>query len=49
MQMPVSEYAKQFMFFSSLTGLEEALRRKEKEILLIPKRELSEDTMRILN
>ena len=38
-KMPVSDRAKQFMLFSALKGLDEALRTKEK--IVVPKVELS--------
>ncbi len=41
LKMPVSERAKQFMPFSALKGLDEALRQKEK--VLVEKKELSEE------
>lgn len=41
-KMPIEERAKQFMPFSALKGLEEALAEKEK--LVVPKIELSEDS-----
>ncbi len=42
MKMPVSERAKQFMPFSALKGLDEALREKER--ILVEKAELSEES-----
>jgi len=41
--MPRADRAKQFMPFAAVKGLEEALVRKEKEFLRVPKAELSED------
>ena len=41
-KMPIAERAKQFMPFSALKGLEEALTEKEK--IVVPKIELSEDS-----
>lgn len=41
-KMPVSERAKQFMPFSALKGLEEALREKER--IVVEKAELSEES-----
>lgn len=41
-KMPIEERAKQFMPFSALKGLEEALAEKEK--IVVPKIELSEDS-----
>ena len=42
MKMPVSERAKQFMPFSALKGLEDALREKER--IIVEKAELSEES-----
>ena len=41
--MPVSERAKQFMPFSALTGLGQALERKERELMRTEKKEPSEE------
>ena len=41
--MPIAHRAKQFMPFSALTGLEAALKAKEREMGLIEKPELSEE------
>ncbi len=41
--MPIAHRAKQFMPFSALTGLEAALKEKEREMGLIEKPELSEE------
>ena len=46
-KMPRCERAKQFMPFSALKGLEEALAEKEK--IVLPKKELAEDAIEILN
>ncbi len=40
-KMPISERAKQFSPFSALRGLEEALQKKEEELSLVTKPELS--------
>ncbi len=42
MKMPVSERAKQFMPFSALSGLEDALRKKER--IVVKKAELSDES-----
>ena len=42
-KMPIAHRAKQFMPFSALTGLEAALKAKEREMGLIEKPELSEE------
>ncbi len=42
MKMPVSERAKQFMPFSALSGLEDALRNKER--IIVEKAELSDES-----
>ena len=47
MKMPRSERAKQFMPFSALKGLEEALAEREK--VITPKKELAEDMAAELN
>ena len=46
-KMPISERAKQFMPFSALRGLNEALAEKEK--IYLPKKELSEEMAEDLN
>lgn len=46
-KMPISERAKQFMPFSALKGLDEALRKKEQT--LIERRELTESEEAELN
>ena len=46
-KMPVSDRAKQFMPFSALKGLDEALRTKEK--IVVPKVELSPEMAEELN
>ena len=46
-KMPVSDRAKQFMPFSALKGLDEALRAKEK--IVVPKVELSPEMAEELN
>lgn len=46
-KMTPAERAKQFMPFSALKGLEDALR--EKEIIKVPKPELSEDAAEIID
>ncbi len=47
--MPISERAKQFSPFAAVTGLEKALERQERELSLIPKKELSEEDAEDLN
>lgn len=47
--MPVSERAKQFMPFAAVTGLGQALAKKERQLLKIPRKELSEDESELLN
>ena len=47
-KMTMSERAKQFMPFSALKGLDEALLKKEQE-LLISKRELCDDEIEAIN
>ena len=46
-KMPIEERAKQFMPFSALKGLEEALASKEK--IIVPKKELTQDYAEELN
>lgn len=41
--MPIAQRAKQFMPFSALGGLDEALREKELELTRVQKTELSEE------
>ncbi len=48
-KMPVAERAKQFMPFAAVRGLNEALAKKERELGLIDKPELSEEKERELN
>lgn len=48
-KMPLSQRAKQFMPFSALTGFEEALRAKEREMGLIDKPELSDEAEAEIN
>ena len=47
--MPVSERAKQFMPFAAVTGLTQALRRKERELMRVEKKEPSEERVQKLN
>ena len=47
--MPVSERAKQFMPFAAVTGLTQALQRKERELMRVEKREPSEERVQKLN
>ena len=46
-KMPIADRAKQFMPFSALKGLEEALKTKERQI--VDKKELSEELSRELS
>ena len=48
-KMPVKERAKQFMPFSALKGLEDAIYKKEQQRLKVPKKILSEEQYEILN
>lgn len=48
-KMPVRERAKQFMPFSPLKGLEEAIKRKEQERLMRSRAILSADAIELLN
>ena len=48
-KMPVSHRAKQFMPFSALTGLNEALKRKEEEMRKIPRPVISEEKAEMIN
>ena len=48
-KMPVADRAKQFAPFSALRGLEDALARKEAELLYEEKKILSEDTVASIN
>ena len=45
-KMPVSQRAKQFMPFAAVTGLDEALLAKERELGLTDRRELPEEERR---
>ena len=47
--MPVSERAKQFMPFSAVSGLTQALERKERELSRVEKREPTEERTRKIN
>lgn len=47
--MPVSQRAKQFMPFSALTGLTQALERKERELMRTEKKEPSEERAQKIN
>ncbi len=46
-KMTIEERAKQFMPFSALKGLDEALAKKEQQF--IPKRELCDDEIKMIN
>lgn len=48
-KMPVSERAKQFMPFAAVRGLNEALAKKERELGIVQKTELSEEMVNELN
>ena len=48
-RMPVSERAKQFAPFSALTGLDNALAKKERELLYEEKKLLSEESIMSIN
>lgn len=48
-KMPVSQRAKQFMPFDAVSGLRQALRKKEHEMGLISRAELSEDKESAIN
>ncbi len=48
-KMPISERAKQFMPFSPLKGLEDAIAKKEMEALKRPRAILSADAEELLN
>lgn len=48
-KMPVSQRAKQFMPFSALTGLQEALERKERELGRISRPVISEENAEMIN
>lgn len=48
-KMPVSHRAKQFMPFSALTGLNEALKKKERELCFITKPVISEEKAELIN
>ena len=47
--MPVSERAKQFMPFAAVTGLTQALEKKERELMRVEKREITEERAEKLN
>ena len=47
--MPVSQRAKQFMPFAAVTGLTQALERKERELMLTERKEPSEERAEKLN
>ena len=47
--MPVSERAKQFMPFSAVSGLTQALEKKERELSRVDKREPTEERAREIN
>ena len=47
--MPVSERAKQFMPFAAVSGLTQALERKERELMRVDKKEPSEERAQKLN
>lgn len=47
--MPVSERAKQFMPFAAVTGLTQALERKERELMRVQRKEPSEERTQKLN
>ena len=47
--MPVSERAKQFMPFAAVTGLTQALERKERELMRVKKREPTEERAQKIN
>lgn len=47
--MPAAERAKQFMPFAAVKGLNEALAKKERELSMIQKRELSQEMTDELN
>ena len=47
--MPVSQRAKQFMPFAAVTGLTQALERKERELSRVEKREPSEERAEKIN
>ena len=48
-KMPVSQRAKQFMPFDAVSGLRQALRKKEHEMGLISRKELSLETREDIN
>ena len=48
-KMPISNRAKQFMPFAALTGLNEALERKEKELCFMAKPVISEEKAEMIN
>ena len=47
--MPVSERAKQFMPFAAVTGLTQALERKERELMLTERKEPTEERAEKIN
>ena len=47
--MPVSERAKQFMPFAAVSGLTQALEKKERELSRVEKREPTEERARKIN
>lgn len=47
--MPVSERAKQFMPFSAVSGLTQALARKERELMRVERKEPAEERAREIN
>ncbi|MCH5201162.1 MAG: YolD-like family protein [Oscillospiraceae bacterium] len=47
--MPVSERAKQFMPFAAVSGLTQALERKERELMLTERKEPTEERARKIN
>ena len=47
--MPVSERAKQFMPFAAVSGLAQALERKERELSRVEKKEPTEERARKIN
>ena len=47
--MPISERAKQFMPFAAVTGLTQALERKERELMRVERKEPSEERAQKIN
>lgn len=47
--MPVSERAKQFMPFAAVTGLTQALERKERELMRVERKEPTEERTEKIN